>query len=181
MSIDVVKLGCRRKVVLAGGDAAILFAGYIRRHPQSEIGQIVSDRVLESGAVASDVVERRVDRHEAELALIYIVAIHSEVAVLRQHQLRRDLMSVAGVPGVVGFGVKAGVQRYAGTDAAGGVIQRGDTGRDALEVRDLEIARKAGMDGSVAERPVHEVYRRTELAFVDEAARPIPSRTEIHT
>ena len=108
------------------------------------------------------------------------MAIHPEVTVLRQHQLWRDLMGVTDVPGVVGFGVEVGVQRYAGADAAGGVIERVDTRRDALEIRDLEIAREAGMESSVAARLVHEVYRRTELAVIDEAACPIPSRAEIH-
>src|SRR5271156_5684631 len=180
MLIDVVKLCHRREVVLAGGDAADLFAGHVRRHPQSEIGKIVSDRVFEAGAVAPDVVEGRVDGHEAKLAFIYVVAVHPEVAVLREHQLRRDLMDVAGVPGVVGFRVEADVQRYAWTDAAGGVIQRGDTRRNALEVRDLEVAREAGVDSGVAARLVDKIYRRTELAVVDEAACPIPSRSEIH-
>jgi hypothetical protein len=120
MLIDVIKLGYRRKVVLAGGDAADLFAGHIRRHSQSQIGKIVRERVFEAGAVASDVVEGRVDGHEAELAFIYMVAIHSEVAVLREHRLWCDLMGVADVPGVVGLCVEAGVQGDPGTDTAGG-------------------------------------------------------------
>ena len=95
------------------------------------------------------------------------MAIDPEVIVLRQSQLRRDLMGVADVPGVVGFGVEAGVQRDARADTASGVIQRGDTRRNALEVRNLEVAREAGMDCSVAARPEDKINRRAELAVVD--------------
>src|SRR5208282_3171753 len=106
--IDVIKLGYRRKVVLAGGDAADLFPGHKLRHLESETGKIVSDRVFDSGAVASDVVEGRVDGDETKLAFVDIVAIDPEVAVLRQHQMRGELMKVANVPGVVGFGIEFG-------------------------------------------------------------------------
>ena len=92
-----------------------------------KVGETVRERVFEAGAVASDVVEGRVDGHEAELGFIYMVAIHSEVAVLREHRLSCDLMGVADVPGVVGLCVEA-VRGDPGTDTAGRVVQRGDTG-----------------------------------------------------
>src|SRR5208282_4455346 len=108
MLIDILKLSKRRKIVLSGGDAADFFPGHKLRHSQSEIGKIVGERVLESGAVSSHVVERRIDGDEPKLAFIDVVAIDPKIAVLRQHQMRGELMDVANVPRVVRFGIELG-------------------------------------------------------------------------
>src|SRR5208282_1165943 len=108
MLIDILKLSKRRKVVLSGGDAADLFPGHKCRHSQSEIGKIVGERVLESGAVAPAVVEGRIHGDETKLAFVDIVAIDPEITILRQHQMRGKLMRVPNVPCVVRFGVEFG-------------------------------------------------------------------------
>ena len=87
---------------------------------QREVFKIVGQGVLGPAAVSANVVEWRVDRHEAELTFVEIVAVDSEIVVLGKGQMRRELMREAGVPSVVGFGKRRSVAARAGADGSSG-------------------------------------------------------------
>ena len=134
-----------REIVLPGGDADVLLPGDENVGAQREVLKIVGQRIFGSAAIASHVVERRVDRHETELAFVKIVAIDPEIVVLGKGQMRRELMRESGVPGVVGFGERDGACRLGWLQRRRGSRESEDAGGNILEVGHWKVSREARM------------------------------------
>src|SRR5271168_242536 len=175
--VDVLKLCERRKVVLSGCYAAIFLPCHKGSRSQAKIVYVVSEGAFNSGTVAPHVVEGYIKRNKAKLAFIDVAPVNAEVAVLGPLQMRRELMCIANVPGIVGLGVKRGAHRKA--RPAAGPIQFGSSGRDTLKVRHLEIACETRVNCRVGTRLIEEVDRRAKLTCVDKTIGPIPARTEV--
>jgi hypothetical protein len=102
MAVDVRDFICR-EIVLSAGETDVLLAGYEDVRPHGQVLQVVGQRVLRAAAVAANVVEGRVDRHETELSFVEVVPVDAEVVVLGERQMGCELMRESYVPGVVGF------------------------------------------------------------------------------
>src|SRR6516165_1118541 len=82
---------------------------------------IITDGILRSPAVSAGVIEGCLDRDEAELSLIKVVAIHPEVVILLEFQVRAEAMDESSVPIVVPFGNRKGVA--IGAHSAAGALE----------------------------------------------------------
>ena len=105
-----------REIVLPAGNADILLAGHEDVRAHGRVLQVVGQLVLRAAAVAANVVEERVDRHETELSLVKVVPVDAEVVVLGEGQMRCELMRESSVPGVVGFRVRRSSAARAGSN-----------------------------------------------------------------
>lgn len=108
----------RGEIVLARGNANVLLPGDENVCAEGEVPEVISNRVLGSAAVSTDVVEWRVDRHEAELALVEIMPVDPEIVVLGESHMRREAIRKTGVPGVIGFGKRRSITTGAGANSS---------------------------------------------------------------
>src|ERR1700677_3250846 len=108
MIVDVLKLSQRRKIILASRHSAHFLPSDKGGRPQPEIADVVSQRVLDPGAIATDIVKRHVEGNKPKLSFVDIVPVDPEKTVRAPLEMRCELMSITDVPGIVRLGIECG-------------------------------------------------------------------------